>query len=148
MLVHEALRLQLIADAGVLALVSSRIFPAVTPQTVTQPTVYYRTLNEDSDFILETPGYSGLGVFQIRYSAAAPLSAGGYDTAQEVRQAIRQCLEGFQGLITDTESSPDETLDIKGVFLAGTDEFYHDPTQTHHAMVDFQVWADQQRPTP
>lgn len=147
MFVHEALKLRLIADPGVLALVSERIYPATTPQKTLQPTVYYRTLNEDSDFIFDSPGYSGLGLYQIRYSAAAN-GLGSFSTAQEVRQAIRQCLEGFQGLITDTESSPDETLDIKGIFLAGTDEFYHDPTQTHHAMVDFQVWADQQRPTP
>lgn len=143
MFVHEALRLRLIADAAVSAIFSERIYPAKAPQSAPKPTAFYKVMNDEAVIRLESPGHSGLALTTIRISS----SAATYDEAKEGDEAIRLCLHGFAGTITDTDASPDETLEINGIFRTSTDEFYHDPTQTHHVLSDFDVWAYQQQPT-
>lgn len=141
MQVHEALRLRLIADATVAALIEARIYPAKAPQSAAKPTIFYKVLNTEDE---EThSGVADIARTSIRFSA----SSQSYDEAKELSEAIRLCLQDFSGTVTDTDASPDETLEINGIFRTNTDEFYHDPTQTHHVLSDFDVWAYQQQPT-
>ncbi len=147
MFAHEALRLRLIADTAVSALISSRIFAGVLKQGVAYPAVAYRQIGADSVERLEERGHSGLANFRYRFFSTTNLASGGYDTAKDVAEAIRLSLQGFSGTITDSSVSPIETINIEGIFHRFTLDGYDDSTQTYQVISDYDVWASEVQPT-
>ncbi len=146
MFAHRALRLRLINDAAVSTLIGTRIFAGVLKQGVTYPAVAYRQIGADSIERLEERGHSGLAQYRYRFFSTTTLANGGYDTAKDVAEAIRLCIQGFSGVITDSSVSPIETLNIQGVFHRFTLDGYDDSTQTYQVISDYEVWAAEVQP--
>lgn len=146
MFVHEALRLRLIADTDVAA-ISTRFYPGFLTQDVTYPAVAYRLVSKDTPTRLDTRGHCGLAQFRLRFYSTTDKAHGGYDSAKNLDDAIRLCLQGFAGTITDATVSPVETLDIEGIFHDNTVDGYEDQTQTYQVISDYLVWAEETSPS-
>lgn len=145
MLVHEALRLRLLDDAEVAA-ITEGIYLGVLSQGVDLPAVAYRQVDKATDptLMTENRGHPGASEFRYRYFSTCN---GNADEAVELDEAIRLCLEGFVGTITDTDSSPDEAVEILGIFHEGTYYGYDDETETHQMITEYRVFALETRPS-
>ena len=150
MLLHEALRIRLKADVAVAALVEDRIYGAVAAQSTAFPALVYRLINKDPVRRMNRRGHSGLCRYRFRFLSACDKEAGGaigaYATAKAVDEAVRLCLEGFQGTITKTTVSPEESVIVNGIFQRNSNDAYEDKSQTYHVISDYDVWAVEQQP--
>jgi hypothetical protein len=93
----EAIRGFLAADAGVLALVSSRIFPDVLPQgysVATGGALTYTIIDTTHDHMIN--GLAGIARSRIEFAAFAATRAGANLIAEEVRNSG---LAGTMGLV-------------------------------------------------
>lgn len=145
MFIHEAIRLKLLADAGVSA-ITTRIYPGVLSQSVTYPAIAYRITGKDPVLKLEERGRNGLARFSIRFFSTTDRAHGGYDTAKNLDDAIRLCLEGFRGSISN-DDSPIETVEIDGIFHSNTFDGYEDRTETFQVLTEYDVWAEEEKPS-
>jgi hypothetical protein len=147
-LVEQALQKLLRTDAGVSAL-GARIYPNQLPQTpISYPAAAVRLVSrEHMGRRLERRGASGLARSRYRIFSTAE-GTGGYAQAKRLDEAIRLCLDGFAGTVTDETVSPQETVEIQGIEVLTSLDFYDDKTATHQVATDFDVWADEQQPTP
>lgn len=141
--VQEALYLRMTADAGVSAIATGGIWNGVLSQDALYPAIAYRRMDKETPLRLESRGHSGIAGHRFRFYSAAQQQ----DDATELDEALRLCLHGFSGTITNTDLSPDESLDIQGIFQTNTFDFYDDPTQTYQVISDYDVWAEEPRPT-
>lgn len=141
MYVHEAIRLRLLADADVTA-ITENIYRGYLSQNVTYPAVAYRSPdNERVDATLDEFNALGLRRLEFTFFSTTNKANGGIDTADALDRAIRACLEGFVGTITDTDASPDESVDIQGIFHANTFDGYDDKTETSQVVSRYDVYA-------
>ena len=91
--VEEALYARLAADAGVVHLASTRIYPLVIPQDADLPALAYQRITYSP--VREHAGVSdwAAGRFQLTCTAATYAAAVGLATA------VRRCLDGFRGVL-------------------------------------------------
>ena len=90
-MIGNAVRGILTNDAGVAALVSTRIYPNYAPETPTQPYVVYNLV--DSESVMSLTGHSGLG----RHTYQIDVFDDDYGDAHQVAEEIRLALQDFQG---------------------------------------------------
>jgi hypothetical protein len=130
---EEALISYLLADSGVAALASTRLYWVQAPQNVAKP---YATLQRISG-LRDTPmdGPSGLVESRVQidcYAAGTP-SSGGYNLAKSLARAIETAISGasftqgsthFQGCFLDAErdgyeadATPDKLFRVSLDFL-------------------------------
>jgi hypothetical protein len=143
-LVEEALSLVLRANAELVALVAGRIYPNVLPQVVTYPAISYRLVSRRHIDQLSNRGSTGLASSRFRFFSTSDT---GYAQVKRVAEALRLCLQGYRGTVSDG-GSPAITLYIQNIEPMLAFDFYDDPTQTHQVISDFEVWAQEQQPTP
>ncbi len=146
MLVEQALRQILLNDAGVSAIVSGRIFPGTLAQSVTYPAIVYRLTRRASDPVM-TP--RGTSLPMSRYwliSTSKGSGSGSYQAAKLLDEAVRLALQGYNGTVTLTSSSPQVSVQIQGIFFDGSEDFYDDASETHQAGSLFLIWHNQQQP--
>jgi hypothetical protein len=146
LLLEAALRTLLGDDNGVSNIVGSRIFPGVLPQTVQYPAMAYRLVSREHERRLEPRGSSGLARSRFRFFSTAK-GATAYADAKRLDEALRLCLDGYHGVVSD-DQSPASTLRIHGAFAQTTFDQYDDKTQTHQVLTDYDVWAEETQPTP
>lgn len=141
MYVHEALQVRLLADADVTA-ITENISRGYLGQTPNYPAAVYRSPDEDRlDETLDEFNAIGLRRLEFTFFSTANKATGGIDAADELDRAIRACLEGFVGTITDADASPDESVDIQGIFHVGKFDFYDDKTETSQVVSRYDVYA-------
>lgn len=140
-----ALRLLLIADAGVSALVSTRIYPGILEQTVTLPAIAYRRVNEEPEIRLESRGSAGLQLSRWRFFATAN-GNGAYVAATAIDEAVRLAIHGYSGTVDDGLSPSVDSLEIHGIFKENAFDIYDDTTKTHQVVADYAVWSVQEQP--
>jgi hypothetical protein len=150
MLIHTALRIRLLADAAVAALIDDRLYGVVAAQSTLYPATAYRLLQKEPVRSLNKRGHSGLCRYRFRFVTACDKASGGadggYSTAKAVDEAIRLSLEGFQGTITNTNVSPAESVIVNSIFHRKSEDGYEDKSQTYHVITDYDVWAVEQKP--
>lgn len=139
-----ALRLLLAANSGVAALVGTRIFHGAINQTSEFPALVYRQDDETAQEIL-TERANGLEETMYRFFSTAK-GSDGFLTAKALHRAVYMCLQGFQGLVVDL-TSPMQTLFIQRIHLTASFDFFDEMSKTHQVISDYQVSAEQQRPT-
>lgn len=144
LLVEEALSIVLRGNAGLVALVSTRITPGVLTQTSLYPALVYRLVDREHFTHLEGRTATGLARSTFRFFSTGK-GANAYSDAKRVNEALRLCLFGFRGTVSNT-ASPVVTLDIQNIEPGRTDEFYDDPTQTWQVRSDYDVWASEAIP--
>lgn len=148
MLVQEALYIHLTADAAVSAACPGGIHAGILTQTVTYPAAAYRKVSREQVGRIEDRGHSGLALQRFRFFSTCNLAEGGYDACKALDEAIRLSLQGYRGTVTDTSVSPNQTLELFGIFQQSSFDMYDDPTQTFQVITDYDVWAEELQPTP
>ena len=91
--IEEALYSCLTSDAGVAALVSTRIYPNVVPQDIALPAVAYQRISTTR--VMAHDGPTGVANARFQFT----VSASTYSSARNVANAIRTALDGFSGLM-------------------------------------------------
>ncbi len=146
MLVEQALKQILLNNAGVAAIVSGRVFPSILPQSVVYPAIVYRLTKRSSEPVMAPRG-TGPPVSRFwLISAAKGSGAGSYQAAKLLDEAVRLALQGYNGTVILTDSSPQVSVQIQGAFFDGAEDFYDDATQTHQAGSLFMIWHNQTQP--
>ena len=81
----------LIANAGLTALIGTRIYPSVLPQTPTLPAVVYQTISDVREMLHDGP--QGLPVARIQYDCWGV----SYTSARNTANALRTAADGYRG---------------------------------------------------
>ena len=89
--IEEALKAKLIADATILGLVSTRVYPGIIPQSGTMPCIMYRQIFGGRDHVMA--GASGL----VHSTYEIICVADTYAEAKSVSEAVRSELDGYNG---------------------------------------------------
>ena len=129
--IGKTLRLKLVSDAAVTALVGSRIYPLTLPQGVTLPAIRYQRITGNSDPHLG--GTTGLAVATVQLDCVGTTYAG----AEQVRDAVRESLEAYQGTVSGVK--------ITSVRATNHSDFYDAPAHAndvglYQLMSDYEVF--------
>lgn len=105
------LRMKLMSDGAVFALVGDRIFPKRSRQGAAPPMVIYRTMTESGDFV-ETMegGFTKERFTKVEYHCLATSS----DVADAISDAVLNCLANYIGVSQGSyvrEVRPDAEID-------------------------------------
>jgi hypothetical protein len=92
-MIHEELFTRLTADAGVSALVASRIYPHRTRFTPTYPHVVYEVTSDDTEYTFA--GAIGMREANIVFRCIAET----YSASKTIAEAIRTSLSGYVGTL-------------------------------------------------
>ena len=128
-------------NAGVSALVSTRIYPVVLPQNVDFPAIAFRRIQRDQVERLEPRSSSGLARSRFRLFSTATT----YLQAIQVAEAVRLCLQGRQETVISDQTA--ETIDIQGIFPMTSSDSYDDSTETYQIISDLEVVHEEVQPT-
>jgi hypothetical protein len=88
---EQGLVAHLQSDAGVSALVETRIYPLVVPQDATLPALAYQRISGPRDHAHDGPTGLARARVQLTYVAST------YAAAKELAEAARAALDGFSG---------------------------------------------------
>jgi len=99
MLIEEAMRRRLSASAGLVAVVSTRIYPLVAAQTATLPYLVYTRIDGDPDHHMSAE--SGFATMRMQIDAYAA----SYTAVKALANLVRLALNGYQGTVTAGENS-------------------------------------------
>jgi hypothetical protein len=137
--IRLALRRILIADVGLTALVGNRIFGGKLPQRITDPAIVMRLHESDDIMILNSPGVSNLTKSTFRFGCVVRGDEfDAYDKAADIDIELTRVLIGFTGRVSDG-NSPEETLQIAGIWNVHRTDFYDDPTESYWVRSDWEI---------
>ena len=91
MTLEEGLYAHLVADSGVAALVSTRVYPLLVPQDATLPAIAYQRISGPRDH--SHTGTTGLALARIQLT----LIASSYANAKALGTAVRTAMAGLRG---------------------------------------------------
>ena len=136
--IEQAVVKLLTQDAGVAAIVGTRIFPGgIIPQGVTYPAMAYGMVNFTP--ILELTAVNPALSKRIRiWSATEGMET--YGDAKQLDAAVQACLSGYKGLVSNGQS-PASSLDIQGILPISSYDLFERETETHMVISDFAVIA-------
>lgn len=144
LLVEEALAILLRANAALVTLVGNRIYPGALSQTVAYPAIAYRLV--DREHVTNLTGRTSSGLARSRFwFISTGKGLNGYADSKRVNEALRLCLFGYHGVVSNT-SSPVVSLDIHNIVAVRTEDLYDDATQTYQVGCAYDVWAAEARP--
>lgn len=148
MLVEQALQQILSDDAGVSALVNGRIYAGTLPQSVDYPAIAYRLVSSSREPLLASRSTSPPNSRYVFFSASKGVVAGvgAKKMSLLVDKAVRLALQGYKDVVILTASSPEEMVDIQGIFFQDASDTYDDPTQTHQSASTFDVHYSEEVP--
>lgn len=125
MSVGSHLRTYLLTISDIEALVSTKIFPQRWPEGVAFPCIVYQETGGER--VRSLSGSSGLAQTSFQLDCMAVAGEGGYDTAKAIADALRNCLECYQGPMGD--------LHVQGVFCQPDSDSIAQPTAGHEDAV-------------
>lgn len=115
------------ANAGVSALVASRIYPEILPQPPTYPALTYRRMSFESVEVLDGTA-AGLDHPRIEVNSWATTYAGALTLNAAVRTALRR--------VTDLTQDPD----ILDAILENEFDMYEDDVKVYRRVAEYVVW--------
>jgi len=124
--VMQAVQDHLAADAGVSALVSTRIYPQILPQNPTYPALIYQQITESPEPAMGSD--TGLVAITVQVDSYATT----YSGAKALAAAVRSALNRHRGTVS--------TVDIADVFLENTLDLYESEVQKRRVSQDYRVW--------
>lgn len=140
MTLEDAVYQLLSADAGVSALVATRIFSGTLPQTTRNyPAIAYRVSNRNEEEVLSAPlelVEEAVDVFSV-----SDVNAG---EASRLDRAVIDALAGYSGDVSDG-LSPESTVTIQRIFTGSPAHQQIDPRVTdsvgkYQFMTRFRIW--------
>jgi len=137
--IKQAVYKVLSTNSGITALASGGVFGGKLPQRITAPAIVFRLEDTEDMPILNSPGVSNLTKSTFRFGCVARGDGNGaYDIASELDAALRACLQGLSGTISD-DLSPESTIGIAGAWRIHASDFYDDPTETYWVRSDWEI---------
>jgi len=128
--IEEAIYAHLIADSGVSALVSTRIYPLMIPQDIALPAIAYQRISGPRQTAHDGPIEIAAGRFQITCQGTS------YGSAKDVANAVRQALDGYAGPVV----SGAESVTVEGSFLKNEWDGYEFAGETRVVRLDFMIY--------
>jgi hypothetical protein len=112
--IEDGLAAFLAANAGISALVSTRVYKNKLPQTVTMPALTFQRIDGPRLLTHDTSGKTGTASPRFQFSAWGA----SYSSAKGVTDAVRAALNGYQGTMGTTDP-----VTVQGALIA--DERYN-----------------------
>lgn len=81
-------------DAGIVALIGTRVYAVLVPETVTYPCLSYQVVSSVSNYTIDRKEF---GQKRIQFDCWANR----YSDAEAVKQALRNVLDMYSGTLTD-----------------------------------------------
>lgn len=125
-MIHKALYAHLSASAGISALVGTRIYPGMLPQSPTKPALVYTLVAQAPDYTLDSrESYNPL--IQIDCFADTNVAA------QGVADAVDAVLSGFTG----TFGGGGNTVTVIECLRVGRQDIYEDETFEFRVVLEY-----------
>lgn len=138
MTAEEAICAQLLATAGVTALVSTRVYQLRLPQGPTLPAIRVQAVGTIDFYHLRGGDVAERARIQTDAYAAEASGVDPYAQAVSVAEAIYTALNGQRFVVNDSPAS----LQVTGVLRAGRQVFYEpEELRTVRIMQDWIVWS-------
>lgn len=118
--IQETIYEHLTTNAGLVALVSTRVYPAVLPQRPTLPALTYQRISGVPEY-----SHSGRALMQSRFQISC--WAATYAGAIALATAVKAAMDTF----------PDVA------FIEGHSEMYEPETSVYHIPVDVMIWHEE-----
>jgi len=125
--IRPALRAFLLADAGIAAIVATRVFPIKLPQGTKTASIVYTRISGAG--IYHMGGESGLSMPRYQIDSWAPNG----DAATTLANLIKDRLSGYRGVM----GSGGAAVTVQGVFMAAEMEDYDDAVQMSRMSRDY-----------
>lgn len=133
--IRPALRTILLTDNALAALVGNvRVYPAVLPQGEIGPSIVFNRITEASDYNMA--GDSGLAQALMQIDAWALK----HDLAAELSNAAHDRLSGFSGWVLFGADSPQNSVNIRGIFQTNGRDLFDDVSDLFRVSRDYAVW--------
>jgi len=120
-------RILLTADAGITALVGTRIYPQLLPQAPMFPAISYQVVSGFRETAMDGP--AGVNRARLQFDCWAST----YLQAEAVANAVRVAIDGFKGSI----GSPARVL--QSVFFAGERDLYEPDPPAFRRSADYLI---------
>ena len=127
-------RAYLLDDAGIAAVVGTRVYPIRLPQGQISPSIIYTRISGFGDNHMLGP--SGLSRPRLQVDCWAQSA----DTASTLANLVKERIDGFRGTWLWGEDSPEEGIAVQGVFFENEREDYDDAVQLYRVSRDYFVW--------
>ena len=125
-MIDEGLFYLLSHTTAITSICGTRIYPSAFPPDPTYPAISYKLIGARPDPTLSTPGYQR---FRYEFDCRAVDAV----VAGDLRQALRQTLEGYNGLLNDGTFLQD------GQFIQTVDDFADDP-RVYRRMIEIYLF--------
>ena len=140
-MIHEGIYATLSGNAGVSAIVGTRIYPVVMPQTAytessKKPCIVYRF-----DSRLRQVRFSGTDTL-VDGSLVIECYAVTRIEASELADAVRSALVDYNGTMTGT-GSPVSSNRVQGIFLESENETFYPEPGVFIVTQDYRIWYDE-----
>lgn len=145
MSIEAALYAHLTANAGVAALVGSRVYPmGSVPQGAAFPRITYQRISSVHEH--HQGGVAGLAHPRLQVDCWAQ-GASGYAAVKALAEAVRMALDGRRGAM----GAGDAAVDVRSVILEGQSDGWEPPTDSsavgvHRVRMDFIIWHAERVP--
>ena len=140
-MIQESLYSKLAGAAGVTAIVSTRIYPLVIPQTV------YSEATKQPCIVYSVDGK----VRQVRFSGTDTLVTGSftvdsyarsYQAVQALAAAVRTALVDQSGTWTDSDS-PQDSVSVQKVFIESEFDLMDEDPGLYRVSQQYTIWYDE-----
>lgn len=144
-MIEQAIYSRLTADADVLALTSTRVYPLLAPQKTTRPYVVYRRIDTEH----ANSKSRGRTTDTARALIEIQIVASTYSGARTLADKVRLSLQNFTGNVTVTGGG---TVTVGGVIIEGESDEPEMPSDLtdevrHKISQDYAIWFNETSPT-
>jgi hypothetical protein len=135
--IRAALRSYLLADSGIAAVVTARVFPLKMPQGETRASIVFTRVSGLSGVTSSGAERVARPRIQIDCWASDP------DAAASLADLVKERIEGFTGTVQWDENSPGNAVKIQGVFMDMEREDFDDVAKLYRVSRDYMVWFEE-----
>jgi hypothetical protein len=115
----------------------NRIYPLKMPQGQTSTSIVYSRISGLGDH--HSTGPSGLSRPRIQIDCWAQSA----DAADALSRLVKERIDGFRGAMLWGDNSPEEAIQIQGIFFESEREDYDDTVKMYRSSKDFFVWFEE-----
>lgn len=132
--IRLGLRAFLLADAGIVAIVTDRVFPIVLRQGEINPSIVYTRISGRSGHWMQGPDGLAVPRFQIDcWSQAATIS-------NNLANLVKERIDGHRGEMPYGTGSPQDFVTVQGVFFTDEREDYDTDSKLYRVSRDYLIW--------
>lgn len=136
--VRLGLRAYLLGDSAISTAVGGvRIYPIKLPQGQILASIVYSRISGLGDHHMQ--GASGLSRPRIQIDCWAPTA----DAADSLGRLVKERIDGFRGAMLWGENSPEEAIQVQGIFLDSERDEFDADVNLYRSSKDFFIWFEE-----